>query len=183
MAKPVICNHLMGVRFPLGACHSSQGNVPLENDKVEGFNFMTNNKTPTVVVVDDSTTSISLYQFSIEPLAVNFIGFKSAREALPYLQEHQPDLIFLDIIMPGMDGLSFLRRLRELPLHKNTPVIMVTSKDYAQDRAIANQLGAREFLIKPLRFKEIREIVHRYIDSSLPPSNDSITSSSNSPKQ
>jgi len=121
-------------------------------------------KMPTIVVVDDSATSISLYQFSVEPLAVNFIGFKSPAEAFPYLQEHQPDLLFLDIIMPGMDGLTFLRRLRELSLQKDTPVIMVTSKDYAQDRYIAKQLGALDFLIKPLRFKEIRDIVCQYAD-------------------
>ena len=121
-------------------------------------------KVPTIVVVDDSATSISLYQFSLEPLAINFIGFKSPAEALPYLQEHQPDLLFLDIIMPGMDGLTFLRRLRELAHQKETRVIMVTSKDYAQDRYIAKQLGALDFLIKPLRFKEIRDIVGQYLN-------------------
>lgn len=121
-------------------------------------------KMPTIVVVDDSATSISVYQFSIEPLAVNFIGFKSASEALPYLQKHQPDLLFLDIIMPGMDGLNLLKELRNLAHQKDTPVIMITSKDYAQDRQVAKQLGAIDFLIKPLRFKEIREIVCKYVN-------------------
>jgi CheY-like chemotaxis protein len=121
-------------------------------------------KMPTIVVVDDSVTSISLYEFSIEPLQVNFIGFKSSEEALPYLQEHQPDLLFLDIIMPGMDGLSLLRHLRTLAHQKDTRVIMVTSKDYAQDRQVAKQLGTEAFLVKPLKFKEIREIVCKYVD-------------------
>jgi len=121
-------------------------------------------KTPTIVVVDDSATSISLYQFSVEPLAVNFIGFSSPAEAYPYLQKNKPDLLFLDIIMPGMDGLTFLRRLRILSHQKDTSVIMVTSKDYAQDRYIAKQLGALDFLIKPLRFKEIRDLVCKYVD-------------------
>jgi len=119
---------------------------------------------PTVVVVDDSSTSITLYQFSVEPLPVDFVGFKSAADALPYLQQHQPALLILDIIMPGMDGLSFLRRLRTLDNQKNTPVIMVTSKDYAQDRHVAKQLGALDFLIKPLRFQEVREIVCRHLN-------------------
>jgi len=125
-------------------------------------------KTPTIVVVDDSATSISLYQFSVEPLAVNFIGFSSPAEAYPYLQKNKPDLLFLDIIMPGMDGLSFLRRLRVLSHQKDTAVIMVTSKDYAQDRYIAKQLGALDFLIKPLRFKEIRDLVCKYVDIKSP---------------
>ncbi|EDN72542.1 Response regulator receiver [Beggiatoa sp. SS] len=128
----------------------------------DGFNFMTD-KIPTIVVVDDSATSISVYQFSIEPLAANFIGFKSSNEALPYLEEHQPDLLFLDIIMPGMDGLSLLKLLRTFDHHKETKVIMVTSKNYAQDRNVAKQFGAVDFLIKPLRFKEIRELVCKYV--------------------
>jgi CheY-like chemotaxis protein len=122
----------------------------------------TEDKIPTIVVVDDSATSISLYQFSVEPLNVNFLGFKSPAEAYPYLQENRPDLLFLDIIMPGMDGLTFLRRLRSLAIQKDTPIIMVTSKDYAQDRYVAKQLGALDFVIKPLRFKEIRDLVCKY---------------------
>lgn len=133
-------------------------------------------KVPTIVVVDDSATSISLYQFSVEPLAVNFIGFKSPAEAFPYLQEHQPELLFLDIIMPGMDGLTFLRRLRAPPHQKDTPVIMVTSKDYAQDRYIAKQLGALDFVIKPLRFKEIRDLVCKHTNIKQPEQNSEQTS-------
>jgi CheY-like chemotaxis protein len=117
---------------------------------------------PTIVVVDDSVTSISLYQFSVEPLAVNFVGFQSPAEALPYLETHTPALLFLDIVMPEMDGLTLLQRLRSLPHQRDTPVIMVTSKDYAQDRNVAKQLGALDFLIKPLRFKEIRDLVAKY---------------------
>lgn len=124
---------------------------------------------PTVVVIDDSLTSISLYQLSIEPLAVNFVSFNSPVKALPYLVDHQPDLVFLDIVMPEMDGLTFLKKMRSFPAHHKTPVIMVTSKDYAQDRTIARQLGALAFLIKPLRFKEIRELVCKY--THVPPLN------------
>ena len=124
-------------------------------------------KMPTIVVVDDSATSISLYQFSIEPLAVEFVGFKSPVEALPFLEKTQPQLLFLDIVMPGMDGLTFLQKLRAIPIHKETPVIMVTSKDYAQDRYIAKQLGALDFLIKPLRFQEIRDLVFKYTQARL----------------
>jgi len=121
-------------------------------------------KMPTIVAVDDNADAISLFHISLEALAVNFVGFKSSAEALPYLQEHRPDLLFLDILMPVMDGLSLLRYLRSLTYQKDTLVIIVTSKDYEQDRHIAKQLGTVEYLIKPLRFQEIRELVFKYVD-------------------
>ena len=83
---------------------------------------------------------------------------------MDYLFFFNANMIFLDIIMPGMDGLTFLRQLRQLALQKDTPVIMVTSKDYAQDRYVARQLGALDFLIKPLRFKEIRDLIYKHTD-------------------
>ncbi len=117
---------------------------------------------PTIVVVDDSPTSIGVYRISLQKLAVNFVSFSSPAAALPFLSEHTPDLLFLDIVMPGMDGLTFLKQLRTLPKQTNTPVIMVTSKDYMQDRGVAKQLGALDFMIKPIKFAEIRELVLKH---------------------
>ncbi len=117
---------------------------------------------PTVVVVDDSATAISLYQMSAAGLDVDLAAFQSADEAITYLTSSQPDLLFLDIVMPEKDGLTMLKELRALPMHSSTPVIMVTSKDYAQDRAVAKDLGAMEFLLKPLRSREIRQLIEKY---------------------
>ncbi len=122
---------------------------------------------PTVVVVDDSTTATSLYQLSAAELAIELQTFKSADEAMEHLKDNQPDLMFLDIVMPEKDGITLLKELRALPIHSDTPVIMVTSKDYAQDRAVSKELGALEFLLKPLRSREIRELIRKYTDAEV----------------
>ncbi len=127
-------------------------------------------KNPEIVVIDDSVTSISLYELSIGPLDVKLRSFQSASESLSYLQDHKADLVFLDILMREKDGLTLLKKLRGMKGHQNTVVVMVTSKDYHQDRHIARGLGVREYLVKPLRSQEIREIICKYTDAQPSPS-------------
>ncbi len=127
-------------------------------------------KNPEIVVIDDSATSISLYELSIGPLDVKLRSFQSASESLSYLQDHKADLVFLDILMREKDGLILLKKLRGMKRHQNTVVVMVTSKDYHQDRHIARGLGVREYLVKPLRSQEIREIICKYTDAQPSPS-------------
>jgi len=130
---------------------------------------------PKIVVIDDSPTSISLYEMSAKTLAVDLKTFQSPSESLVYLEDNDADLVFLDILMREMDGLATLKRLRKLEMHQDTAVVMVTSKDYAQDRSLARQLGAREFLVKPLRSQEIREVICRYTDAERPDAQPSST--------
>ncbi len=122
-------------------------------------------KTPKIVVIDDSPTSIHLYELSIEPLDVDLKSFESASKSLEYLGDNGADLVFLDVLMREKDGLTLLKKLRGMERHQNTVVVMVTSKDYHQDRHIARGLGVREYLVKPLRSQEIREIICKYTDA------------------
>ena len=93
---------------------------------------------------------------------VELVFFDSAGTSWSYLEANKPDLLFLNIKMPGKDGLIFLKELRELALHKNTSVVMISSKDYAQDRSVASQLGAVEFITKPMPIKAITDVVLKY---------------------
>lgn len=117
---------------------------------------------PSVVVVDDSPSSISMYELSARNLDVELATFQSPGDSLAYLREHGADLVFLGVLMRGTDGLTLLKRLRATEQHRTTPIVMVSSKDYAQDRQVARELGASEYLIKPLRSQEIRDIIYRH---------------------
>lgn len=118
----------------------------------------------TVVVIDDNATVRKLFERSTENLAIELITFDSADGSMEYLNAKKPELLFLDIIMPDKDGLTFLQELRKSPLHRDTPVIMITSKDYAQDRTVANELGALEFITKPMPMSAITDIILKYIN-------------------
>ncbi len=123
-----------------------------------------NTEIPTVVVVDDNATVRALFQRSTENLAIELHTFGSADDADEFLADQKPKLLFLDIIMPEKDGLTYLQELRRQPLHRDTPVIMITSKDYAQDRTVANELGALEFITKPMPMRAITDIILKYIN-------------------
>ena len=122
---------------------------------------MAENK-PKIVVIDDSATSISLYRRSAKALQVDLAAFQSPLESLEYLRENRAELVFLDILMGEKDGWSVLREMRDFELHQDTAVVIVTSKDYDQDRALAKNLGAHQYLVKPLRSQEIRDIICKF---------------------
>lgn len=130
----------------------------------QGNSVMTDDSLPIVVVVDDSPSIKALFERGTEELDVELKIFGSANSSWDFLKENRPELIFLNIKMPGKDGLTYLQEIRELPLHKDTPVVMITSKDYAQDRSVASQLGAAEFITKPMPIRVITEAVIKYID-------------------
>ena len=115
-----------------------------------------------IVVIDDSRASLTMYERSVETLAVTLSTFQSPREGYDHLCEHGANLVFLGNLMRETDGLTLLRKMRELTHHATTPVVVMSTKDYDQDRAMAKKLGALEYLIKPVRSQEIREVIEKY---------------------
>lgn len=124
------------------------------------------NTNHTIVVVDDSPAIKTLFERGMKDLGIALHIFTSAEDCWHYLESNKPDLLFLNIKMSGKDGLTLLKEIREIPLHKDTSVVMISSKDYAQDRSVAKGLGALDFLTKPMPIQTIRDIVieHLQID-------------------
>ena len=121
---------------------------------------------PEIVVIDDSPSIKALFEKGTKGSDIELKVFGSAEKSLEYLQQSQPALLFLNIKMPGKDGLTFLKELRHLPLHKDTSVVMISSKDYAQDRSVAEKLGALEFITKPMPIQVITDVIHKYLQPS-----------------
>ncbi|MGQ0658667.1 MAG: response regulator [Chromatiales bacterium] len=128
-------------------------------------------QSPTVVVIDDSASVHDFFERCLAPFDAQCQSFTSTAESVDYLSRHRPDVLFLDIIMPDKDGLTFLQELRKMPGQANTPVIMITSKDYAQDRMVAKNLGAVDFVIKPMRTETIRDLILKYTGAGAKSSN------------
>ena len=117
---------------------------------------------PTVVIVDDSSSVRIFFERVTRALDVDLMMFESAADAFKYLESNKPALLFLDIIMPDKDGLTFLQELRRMPLHSDTSTIVISSKDYAQDRIAAKELGVVEFVAKPMSTKTIESLIRKF---------------------
>lgn len=102
-----------------------------------------------VLVVDDSKSARLMLRKMLQGFEVTVDAVESAEEALKYLSGHQPDAIFLDHTMPGMDGLAALRQIRSNPLTAVIPVAMYTSKDDPDYQEQASRAGAIGVLSKP----------------------------------
>lgn len=118
-------------------------------------------------MVEENHAQIALYERSVASLTVELMSFRAPEDSLAYLRDHAADLVLLDLAMSGQDGLSWLREMRNLDRHADTAVVVITSKDYAQDRALARKLGAVDYLVKPLRSQEIRDIICEHAGATL----------------
>jgi DNA-binding response OmpR family regulator len=129
---------------------------------------MAANSTKSVVVVDDSPSLITLFRRGAQDLDIDLHTFNSSVDAARYLEQNKPDLLFLNIKMPGKDGLAILKEMRKLPLHQNTSVVIISSKDYAQDKSIASELGALDFITKPMPIQAIKDAIIKHLDFDSP---------------
>jgi DNA-binding NarL/FixJ family response regulator len=113
-----------------------------------------NDAPPTIMVVDDNVANVELLEASLAARGYRVVTASSGGDALMRLRVEQPDLILLDVVMPGMDGLEVCRLVREDPTTRFLPVVMVTASA-GQEKLRAIEAGADDFLSKPFDQAEL----------------------------
>ncbi len=106
----------------------------------------------TILVVDDEKRLVSVVEAYLEQEGYHVVKAYNGREALHVARDEKPDLIILDVMMPEMDGLEFMRHHRK---ENDTPIILLTAKVESDDRVIGLELGADDYLTKPFRPREL----------------------------
>ena len=110
-----------------------------------------------ILIVDDSPTEIHHMKKALEKEGYDVEAAADGAEAIRKAQEMHPDLIFMDIVMPGMDGFRATRSLANDPTTRAIPIIMITSKSQESDRVWGMRQGAVDFLVKPVTPAQLRE--------------------------
>jgi len=104
-----------------------------------------------VLIVDDTEINLILFAALVKKLGdCESHSFSDSRAGLAWVQKYVPDLVIVDYMMPEMDGLEFIRLLREIPGREAIPVLMITANDQKQIRYRALDIGANDFLTKPV---------------------------------
>ncbi len=111
---------------------------------------------PKILVVDDEDRNLRLMEAMLLPLGYEVILARDGLEALDKVKEIPPDVILLDVMMPKMDGYETARQLKEDERTKMIPIVMVTSLKEVEDRVKALEVGADDFLTKPVDRTELR---------------------------
>ncbi len=110
---------------------------------------MEHGKKKKILVVDDQLDIVNLIRISLEMMDFEVLQALNGEAALKMIRANQPDLVLLDIMMPGMDGLTVCRSVRKDPKTMDIPIIMLTAKGASIDQEEARLAGSNGYIIKP----------------------------------
>lgn len=113
----------------------------------------------TIVAIDDAQPILNFLAISLESLGVHFYSEKTATAGLKLCETLRPDLIVLDLGLPDKEGFNILPQLKALSAHSNTPIIVLTVRNTAEDREKAAELGASAYLTKPFPIAKFFDVV------------------------
>ncbi len=117
-----------------------------------------------VLIVDDSTTIVAVLRKMLQQNGFQTLEAYTAEDALEMTRDLTPDLIFLDIVLPGMDGFAALRALRRQPSTKQVPIIMISGNMQATEQFYVQRIGADDFMKKPFSRPEVFARIDRLLD-------------------
>ncbi|MBW1967413.1 MAG: response regulator [Deltaproteobacteria bacterium] len=120
-----------------------------------------------ILVVDDEEDILELLKFNLSREGYQVLCAVSGEQALRLVRSENPDLIMLDLMLPGIDGLEVTRRLKNDPDTKNLPIVMLTAKGEEADIVTGLELGADDYITKPfsprILIARIRAVLRRRI--------------------
>ena len=118
-----------------------------------------------VLVIDDSKTIRKTAETLLSKEGCEVVTAVDGFEALSKIADHKPDIIFVDIMMPRLDGYQTCALIKNNQMFKSTPVIMLSSKDGLFDKARGRIVGSEQYLTKPFTREELLGAIRRHVSN------------------
>src|SRR5688500_6940182 len=119
---------------------------------------------PTILVVDDTPANLGLVLESLGAAGLRVLVAESGARALELLAQQSVDLILLDMIMPGLDALAVCQRIKQHPVWRELPLILLTAVDVPAQKVKALEAGAVDYISKPVHPPEVLARVRTHLD-------------------
>ncbi len=119
-----------------------------------------------ILIVDDEPNILTALRFLLEEEGLTVYQASNGQEALAVLNQHRPELVILDVMMPGMDGFETARHIRRDPRHMDVTIIFLTAKGTQQDRFNGYDSGGEIYLTKPFENQALLNTVNEIFEFS-----------------
>jgi twitching motility two-component system response regulator PilG len=116
-----------------------------------------------ILIVEDEESLLKLESILLTSRGYEVVGVTDGPAALDAMVNRRPDLVLLDIMLPGMDGFEVCRRIKHDQLTRNIPVIMLTAKKSREDMARGEEVGADWYITKPFKSAMVIETIQRFL--------------------
>ena len=113
----------------------------------------------TVLIVDDNIKNLDLFKDFVESWGYETVTAQQGKDAISLAERYLPDIILLDVMLPGMSGYEVCRELKENTKTQHIPVVMITVLNDIADRIHGYKIGADQFLVKPVDYNELHAIL------------------------
>nr|WP_221229613.1 response regulator [Niveibacterium umoris] len=121
------------------------------------------------MIVDDSPTIVAALRKMLNSAGYVTLEALTAEEGIEIARDLTPDIIFLDIVLPGMNGFAALRTLRRDAVTRDIPVIMISGNEQATEQFFGTRIGADDFMKKPFSRLEVFARIERLLDADMVP--------------
>ncbi len=119
-----------------------------------------------ILIIDDSPTDVRVFTTLLEKSGYRVSSASNAEDGIEQVKSHKPDLVIMDVIMPGMNGFQATRTLSRDETTAHVPILIITTKSMETDRVWGLRQGARDFVTKPVSEKELLARIDKLLDEA-----------------
>ena len=118
-----------------------------------------------ILIIDDSPTETFRFKEILEKNGFETLEASNGADGVTVAKAELPDLILMDVVMPGVNGFQATRQITRASETKHIPVVIVSTKDQATDRLWGKRQGAKDYLVKPVEEKQLIDVSHQHLNT------------------